>query len=117
MTNTGAYTADQRANRNATLNHHTLLTEEGLRILVDNMTEVAQERGLRDVGALTPTEWRNHWVGRIGREPLIRLLFGIIRDIQQTTDVTLCELLATDPALMASCLAGGDLSPYYNRDS
>jgi hypothetical protein len=117
MTYTPTYTAEQRAARNETLKHYTVLSDDGLRILVDSMVEIAQVRGLRDIGVLTPTEWSNHWLGRIGNEPILRLLFGMLRDIQQTTDVTLCELLATDPGLMASCMAVGDLGLYYNRGS
>jgi hypothetical protein len=104
-----------QSERFSVLTSTTSITASALRVFIDNVVEVALERGLKTISIFTPYEWRDHWFGRIGKEPLLRLLYVIMRDIQHHSELTLCELLAEDPALMARCMHTGNMAPYYDR--
>ena len=105
---------DQQIRDHTELNLLNSLTFRGLQVMITNAFLIAEERKIKKIGACDPAEWRDLNLVRVGREPVARLIFGILRDINHAK-IGVCELLAEDPALMAKCLDSGNISPYYAK--
>jgi hypothetical protein len=90
------------------------LTERGLHFLLDNCKTVLERHGEGEIGGLTVNFWYNSFKGRIGYEPVFRLLWVIIRDLQ-AKNIGLQEVLNEDPGFFMDCMANNNMLPFYQR--
>ena len=90
------------------------LTDRGVQFLLENAVTVLRRHGKTQIAGLTIDFWYNSFKARIGIEPLFRLLWVIIRDLQAES-VQLHQVLVADPMLFLDCLQNDNLLPYYER--
>jgi hypothetical protein len=104
---------DERKERCKTLNKIGILDFQSTHILLQNIRDACIEREIKKIGGLEPTIWMNSMNGRVGNEPMIRLMFIIIRDLISTKSITLAEVLCEDTALFITALKNENINPYY----
>ena len=104
-----------RLSRWRDVNSQPTLGTDGFRVLVENTLEAALAKGVKEIGAMPAEEWADRLKGRIGREPMVRLLYILFRDAGaiKKTPVTLPEMLAEDPPLFVRCMEDLNMSGYW----
>lgn len=86
---------------------------ETLRLLVDNLVRVSEARGAT-IHLLVPAQWGARFVGRIGMEPLFKLIWIFIKAVESSGS-SVVDVMSHDPVLLNQCMALGDLQPYYDQ--
>ena len=95
----------------------TELTADMMRILIENTAEAAVAKGVKTIGGLPPNEWMDLLKARIGREPIFRLLYVLVRDmtvVKKNGPVVLSEVLVEDPAAWVAATKSLSLEQYWN---
>jgi hypothetical protein len=106
---------DERKERCKTLNKIGIIDFQSTHILLQNIRDACIERGIKKIGGLEPTLWMNTMNGRVGNEPLTRLMFIIIRDLISTKFITLAEVLCEDTALFIQAMKEENINVYYAK--
>jgi hypothetical protein len=96
------------------LNSQNNLTTNALRTLLRNIAIVSYRRNIPIIGGLSPQQYETLMLTRIGNEPMVRLLFVMIRDIN-AVNILLAEVLVEDPVLFIQAMEQGDIYIYYNQ--
>lgn len=96
------------------LNSQNTLTTNALRTLLRNLAIVAYRRNIYNIGGLSPQQYETLMSQRIGNEPMLRLLFVMIRDML-AVNILLAEVLVEDPMLFIQAMEQGDIYIYYQQ--
>jgi hypothetical protein len=108
---------DVRIGRYQKANQRLDLSEDSLRILIENAGEAAVAKGLKEVGGLPPEQWVEQLRQRVGREPFFRLVFILIRDMNSAKGkygpIVLQDVLCEDPTLWVECSKTLSLENYF----
>lgn len=95
------------------LNHGNVFDCEGMRRAIHNVWTVCMARDIMLIENAMPLhEWKQMMEGRVGVEPLFRLLF-IVFKVMRFHDIGLAEVLIEDPAFWLDCVNQGNIMPYY----
>lgn len=89
-----------------------LITYKSLNILVDNFIEVINAKKIESIDCMTVSQWTNWFKSRIGREPILRLLFLFFRSLSQS-EVQFHEIMTEDPTYYVECLTTNNYLAYY----
>jgi hypothetical protein len=104
-----------RVNRYQTIMDREHLTTPALRILIENAAEAAIAKGVKNIGGMPPEQWRDLLVARVGREPIFRLLYILVRDmtvVKKNGPVVLSEVLVEDPTMWVDATKRLNLAEY-----
>ena len=86
----------------------------GLNLLITNIKRVCRAKGKETLDGIPVNEWSWIMSGRVGNEPMIRLLYCVMRTMI-AEDIGLSEVMSIDPEYYVHCLQQRDMILYYER--
>jgi hypothetical protein len=106
-----------RLSRHQEVNTFNQLSGNAVRIAIENALEAAIAKGVKEIGGVPADQWAENLKGRIGREPLFRLMFILLRDMASAKSkngpIVLADVLCEDPTLWVQCSKDLNLQPYF----
>lgn len=106
-----------RLSRHQEVNTSNQLTVNAVRIAIENALEASIAKGVKEIGGVPADQWAENLKGRLGREPLFRLMFILLRDMASAKSkngpIVLSDVLCEDPTLWVQCSKDLNLGPYF----
>jgi len=101
------------AERFAEVGRTQMFTTTSLHVLIRNISIVATVKHVTHLGGYTnPPEWEQWLLGRVGNEPIARLMFIAFRDMTEA-GLRLDEVLAYNPADYVHYFEENHIPIYY----
>jgi hypothetical protein len=93
--------------------HTQMFSVDSLKNLIKNVSTVATVKHVTQLGGFRDApEWEHCMLGRVGNEPIVRLMFVIFRDMANA-DIRLDEVLAYNPAEYIRFFEENQVPVYY----
>jgi len=90
-----------------------MFSVDSLKNLIKNVSIVATVKHVSRLGAFeNAPEWEQYMIGRVGNEPIVRLMYVIFRDMQNAF-IRLDEVMALCPAEYVHYFEENQIPIYY----
>ena len=91
-----------------------MFSVDSLKNLIKNVSTVATVKHATQLGGFRDApEWEDFMIARVGKEPIVRLMYVIFRDMANA-DIRLDEILAYDPAAYVHYFEENQIPVYYD---
>ena len=103
-----------RVFKHSHINDNKIVSDIGLTYLIDNFLEAVRAKDIRVIDGMLVYQWEEWFKGRIGKEPLFRLLYVFFKTLS-ATKVDFYEVMSEEPSFFILCMNENRYMDYHNK--